>query len=164
MAAREESECTFAVTDTFNQRVVVMRSPYNHHFVEAFKYEVSQSARRWEHNLKVWYLLTPAATLQAIRLARSYYDRVTVSVEVQAYIGYKSHTDDRRPTMPATDSKIDRAYKTLHLLETAPDALIESAYRAMAKLFHPDTGGDTAKMQEINVAYDTIRKARGGRK
>ena len=39
---------------------------------------------------------------------------------------------------------------------------ITLAYRAKAKEFHPDqTGGDDAKMMEINQAYATLRRIRG---
>jgi len=32
---------------------------------------------------------------------------------------------------------------------------VKSEYRTLAKLFHPDRGGDTKTMQEINAAYHT---------
>ncbi len=45
------------------------------------------------------------------------------------------------------------AYQTLHLLPTAPAAVIKAAYKALAVLNHPDHGGDTAAMQRINDAF-----------
>jgi len=41
----------------------------------------------------------------------------------------------------------------LHLLPDAPAELIKAAYRELAKLNHPDKGGDTARMQELNEAF-----------
>jgi hypothetical protein len=41
----------------------------------------------------------------------------------------------------------------LHLLPDAPPELIKVAYRELAKLNHPDHGGDTARMQELNEAF-----------
>ena len=41
---------------------------------------------------------------------------------------------------------------------TSPDE-IKLHYRELAKEFHPDKGGDTAVMQEINNAYHTALKA-----
>ncbi len=43
--------------------------------------------------------------------------------------------------------------KRLHLLPDAPPELIKAAYRELAKLNHPDKGGDTARMQELNEAF-----------
>jgi hypothetical protein len=45
------------------------------------------------------------------------------------------------------------AYATLHLLPTAPPELVKAAYRCLAMINHPDVGGDTESMQQINVAY-----------
>jgi len=42
--------------------------------------------------------------------------------------------------------------KRLHLLPDAPPELIKVAYRELAKLNHPDKGGDTRRMQELNEA------------
>jgi len=38
------------------------------------------------------------------------------------------------------------------------EAEIKSAYRAFAKEHHPDMGGDTATMQEINAQYESALK------
>ena len=35
--------------------------------------------------------------------------------------------------------------------------LVQAGYRELAKRYHPDTGGDTAKMQEVNAAYEWVR-------
>lgn len=51
-------------------------------------------------------------------------------------------------------------YATLHLLPTAPDALV-TAQRMLAKQYHPDTDhGDLAQMVAINTAVERISKAR----
>lgn len=47
-------------------------------------------------------------------------------------------------------------------LEVPPDChpdLVEIAYRKLTMKHHPDRGGDTAKMAEINVAYEKWKKA-----
>ena len=49
-------------------------------------------------------------------------------------------------------------YRILHLRETAPVELIESAYRVLARLNHPDAGGSTEAMQQINGAYAALRE------
>jgi DnaJ-class molecular chaperone len=47
-------------------------------------------------------------------------------------------------------------YSTLGVTKTATQDEIKKAFRKLASLHHPDKGGDTAKFQEIQVAYDTL--------
>ena len=49
-------------------------------------------------------------------------------------------------------------YRVLHLRETAPLELIEASYRVLARLHHPDRGGTTEAMQQINGAYAALRE------
>lgn len=55
------------------------------------------------------------------------------------------------------------AYARLHLLPTAPPELVDAAYRTLARLHHPDHGGDTATMTAINEAAALLREARHAR-
>ena len=47
-------------------------------------------------------------------------------------------------------------YATLGVGETADADEIKRAYRKLASQHHPDKGGDTAKFQSIQTAYDTL--------
>jgi DnaJ-class molecular chaperone len=47
-------------------------------------------------------------------------------------------------------------YSTLGVAKTATPEEIKKAYRKLASQNHPDKGGDTAKFQEIQTAYDTL--------
>jgi DnaJ-class molecular chaperone len=47
-------------------------------------------------------------------------------------------------------------YDTLGLHKGATPDEIKKAYRKLASQHHPDKGGDTAKFQEIQTAYDTL--------
>lgn len=55
---------------------------------------------------------------------------------------------------------IDEAYAALYIQAGAPDEVIHAAYRALAKLRHPDVGGTTAAMVEINKAYELLTRGR----
>lgn len=48
------------------------------------------------------------------------------------------------------------AYETLGVNRNATDEEIKRAYRKLAGKYHPDKGGDTAKFQEIQSAYETL--------
>lgn len=47
-------------------------------------------------------------------------------------------------------------YQTLGLAKNASPDEIKKAYRKLASQNHPDKGGDTAKFQNIQTAYDTL--------
>ena len=47
-------------------------------------------------------------------------------------------------------------YQTLGVAKTATADEIKKAYRKLASKHHPDKGGDTAKFQEIQTAYDIL--------
>jgi len=47
-------------------------------------------------------------------------------------------------------------YETLGIPKTASQDEIKKAYRKLASQHHPDKGGDTARFQEIQAAYDTL--------
>lgn len=48
------------------------------------------------------------------------------------------------------------AYETLGVPKGASEEEIKKAYRRLAAKHHPDRGGDTAKFQEVQSAYDTL--------
>ena len=53
-----------------------------------------------------------------------------------------------------------------HVLGVEPGAdpaAIHAAYRRLAWRHHPDRGGSTARMGELNAAYTALRRATGGR-
>ena len=50
-------------------------------------------------------------------------------------------------------------YDTLGVAETASEKEIKNAFKALAKKYHPDQGGDENKFKEINEAYDTLKNS-----
>jgi DnaJ-class molecular chaperone len=52
------------------------------------------------------------------------------------------------------------AWEVLGLQPDAPPEVAEAAYKALARKYHPDAGGTTAKMQELNDAIEAFRGER----
>ncbi|CAL2094403.1 DnaJ-like protein DjlA [Tenacibaculum sp. 190524A02b] len=66
--------------------------------------------------------------------------------------------------------EVDSAYKILEVTPNATDDEVKKAYRKMVKKYHPDKLGDVGeehkkvakqKFQEIQLAYDKLKKERG---
>ena len=49
-------------------------------------------------------------------------------------------------------------FQILHLLPSAPPELIAAAYRTLAKLSHPDVGGDSATMRRLTEAHEALSR------
>ncbi len=63
--------------------------------------------------------------------------------------------EQQRP--PQTKPAPSSPYAALGLLNNAPIEVVEAAYRALAKKYHPDLGGDETRMKRINLAYEAIK-------
>ena len=52
----------------------------------------------------------------------------------------------------------EEPYAVLHLRPSAPRAIIDAAFRTLAKTLHPDVGGDAEEFKRVQAAYDKIIK------
>lgn len=116
-------------------------TPFDVRFVEELKARLPASLRRWDKLDKCW-IIEAAGIFRAVSLAEQYYGEVE-DIAVPTL----------RRAIPATPHAV------LHLLPDAPADLVPVVYRHLAKVNHPDRGGDTREMQRINEAYETICKA-----
>lgn len=48
------------------------------------------------------------------------------------------------------------AHRVLFVTSDAPPEVIRAAYKALAMLYHPDHGGDSERMLELNRAYEHL--------
>jgi len=55
---------------------------------------------------------------------------------------------------------IDRAYAVIGASPDDSMDVIEAVYKAKAKFFHPDKGGDAEKFKRLQAAIEMIRKER----
>jgi hypothetical protein len=134
-----------------NARVVYLTTgaarctfPYSASLVSTIKESVPRGYRRYDPDDHSWTVEPPYAA-RISQLVQEVYPDTTVH-----------HKATFGPSDPSTPA-IDPDYQALHLLPDAPPELVESAYRCLARLNHPDTGGSTQVMQRLNAAVDAIR-------
>lgn len=58
----------------------------------------------------------------------------------------------------STGEVIKDPHAVLHLRPTAPPAIIKAVWRELAKLLHPDHGGDPEAFQRAKEAYEMLVK------
>jgi curved DNA-binding protein CbpA len=56
---------------------------------------------------------------------------------------------------------VDEAAAVLYVSSQAPPEVIDAAFRALAKQYHPDRGGSTAQMQRLNLAREQLLSRNG---
>lgn len=65
--------------------------------------------------------------------------------------------DSNRETLEAIEEEIERRERLEEANMPWIERLIQAGYRELAKRHHPDVGGDTNSMKEVNAAADKLR-------
>jgi len=154
------------VEHRFTGYSVKLKSEHADEFEEAIaslKRLIPAYSRRYSPPLKEWRI-----ELAAEDCLREWLDYLARNFAIQIEerqggpaAGGGAHS--RRPQPPAQPSKTEQAFATLHLLPSAPPELIKIVYRELAKLNHPDRGGNLRAMQEINAAFDHLAAQLGAK-
>lgn len=130
-------------------------------------YDVSQQIGRfmdYSSKLQLLHYLFGIASADG----STHENEVDVISVIAKYMGISSTDFQSIKAMFVQD--VDSSYKILGIEPTATDDEVKKAYREMAKKYHPDKvaylGEDVRKsaeqkLQEVNEAYDKIRKQRG---
>jgi hypothetical protein len=126
---------------------VRLQFPYDAGLIDALKAGIPVHARKYDPVAKSW-AITPAYASTAFRLMSAVFPDVDVVEQTSA------GSADRAPHAG------EDPWTVLHLRPTAPPELVTAAHRCLAKLHHPDAGGDHDAMLEINAAAEALR---GGR-
>lgn len=119
----------------------VLTFPYDPYLIEALKREIPAHAREYDPTLKAW-TVGPVYAAVALELLRAIFPDAEID---GSGAGQRDAAGD--------------AWAVLHLRPTAPPQLVEAAYRCLARLHHPDAGGDHEQMQALNQAVETIRES-----
>jgi len=124
----------------------VLAFPFDRWLVESIKAEIPGYSRTYDPATKQWEV--DGVYIGVARL-------LLTTVFPDAEIIDESPRFDR-PSTNRTGPKT--SYTVLHLLPSAPPELVETAYKTLARLHHPDRGGATETMQELNQAIKDIRR------
>jgi hypothetical protein len=137
---------------------------------EWVQYDVPQAYRFFdkEENAGYWcihrkYLLS-ALELGYKKLGHVDYSALDdyIQIEVaQAKQGWKvnQHQNSKRPQAKPSHSMVLRdAYTTLHLLPSAPSSTVSAVWRSLARVSHPDQGGDAETFRRYSEAYSLIKE------
>jgi hypothetical protein len=117
---------------------------------------LSPWSRRYHADIRAWWVSEESASL----LIRNF-------EPLRRYLGstgqHQQHQETRdggatrnqatRP--PQVPAEVAQAFAALHLAPTAPPELLAAARRVLARLHHPDAGGDHQAMIAVNNAADT---------
>lgn len=82
--------------------------------------------------------------------------------EKYGFVDYSALPDELQLNLAINKSRtaIKNEYNpfaVMHLLPTAPSAIVDAVYKALAKIHHPDVGGDEETFKSIVEAYDRIK-------
>lgn len=102
--------------------------------------------------------------ISAIELAykRSWVDYSELSDYIQMQVAKEKEnwrvSQKAKYIRPSSSTILRDAYTRLHLLPSAPSNVIHAAWHALAKVYHPDRGGDSEEFRKYSEAYETIKK------
>jgi hypothetical protein len=145
---------------------VKLSSPDQHVFreaLESFKWWIPAYHRNYNSAWRTWYVKWDATT-QLFEWIKQVREAFGAKIE-----GMKGPwTEYRKPNWqssydappPRRERHVEseyEAYQVLHLLPSAPAPLIKAAYRELAKIKHPDHGGNDEEMKRINSAFDVLK-------
>lgn len=144
---------------------LTVETPYNQSWVTAIKLCVPGSRREWVQHQGIWLFDTRyydcVRTITECMFGSGVIDAVGQKLEHQDvawWDKWKAYQDGYTPPTPKASK--GGPYDVLFVKSDAPMIVIQAAYRALANKYHPDKGGDEAKMQELTNAMDQIRKSR----
>jgi hypothetical protein len=123
----------------------VLTFPYSARLVDDLKQAIPYRFRTYDPRSKTW-TIEPAYVDLAIATLLEHYPDAEVPRRARTHCPAGSWWAD------------NDHFRILPLRETAPVELIESAYRVLARLNHPDAGGTDEATRAINGAYAALRE------
>lgn len=148
-------------------------TPYVPEFVNDLKAEIPYYAKEFDRDSKHW-IVDGEYEETALEVASRYFETTVVVSEAEALRRERAAraSTSPPPPRPAHNAqqcldevrRLWREEAALHLLPDAPWDVVQAAYRALAKIHHPDLVGAAghAAMVRVNGAYALLTKRRRG--
>jgi hypothetical protein len=132
---------------------VELSTPYNADFVAALKGAIPARHRRWDPESKAWSVFGNSRQWadHAVALLLDYFPNAHIAERPE-------RTPGPWQACPPHALATDPDFAALHLLPSAPPALVVAAYKILAKYCHPDRGGTEEQMRSLNLAMDHLRQ------
>ena len=124
--------------------------PYNRELVEAFKSQIDSHYREWSPSTKTWIFDPSLGAPTALRLVRFYYPDIEIIDSRNAYQAPPPNFEAK----PAVDPDC----AVLYVLADAPKCVVDAAFKALAREYHPDRL-PTSKQREAHELMVTLNSA-----
>ena len=121
------------ITKAARPGFVAVITPYNPDFVDNLKITIPHPHRIWDGVDKHW-LISESYVGELVKLLNIYYTEITTDIGTE-----------EQPTTP------QNLFKSV--FELLPDDYLAKVYMALAQAVHPDHGGTTEMMTQLNQAY-----------
>ena len=138
---------------------IVLESPYGDFapVLDAFKAQLPWDGRAWDSQRKRWLISALYATELLAFLQRH---NATVQDDRDSLAGdaRQGPVEGILIPVPPMPPDLQDAFTVLRVMPNAPLGLCEAAYKFLAKVWHPDLGGQAQDFQRLNDAMATIRR------
>jgi len=126
---------------------ICLDSGYDQVFVQQLKLAIPFGGRQWVPDRKRW-ILSALYAPELLTFLASWGAQVQDDRDLH-------RTGALLPPMP---EELQVAFDDLFLAYTAPLCVAEASYKALAKYWHPDRGGNTEDFHRVNNAIGVIRR------
>lgn len=125
-------------------------SPYDDGFLIDFKEEVPAGGRKWDKARSIWVIRKE--WLHIVKnLAEEYFDEVIVTPDADP----KVKPPPKKPRAPRLSTAVPlNPFLPLFEVVKREGVNIDKLYKALAQTVHPDHGGDSVLMVQLNAAYE----------
>jgi hypothetical protein len=134
---------------------VTVITPFVRAFVDELKDAIPNRSRSFDPEYRTWTVRQPYVD-SALEISAMHFDGMR-----QLYVEQPAPSTETGHPIEECLRRVRLYYReeaTLYLIHGAPWPVIQAAYRATAKLAHPDTGGSNEAMTLVNLAYETLCK------
>lgn len=151
------------LNDLYREEITIV-APYNPGFVTDIKM-IPPSQREYDPDHKAWKVFEPWIE-RAMQVVKKHYDGVTdlQYVYIQStekwstfegrYYNDNNNNTRKQHTYTNTNNEQNKHYTTLGILPTKDAKLIKAAYRVLAQLHHPDTGGNAEAFKTLHESFE----------